>query len=93
MFCPRLLFYYINSYYFSSCYDSSQNTELLSDYTLNSPWLLDNPASNSDCWYTAADDGNATNTSLGFDEVICTEHKSSDEWTEDEKLSLSKGLV
>lgn len=75
-----------------SCYDSSQNTELLSDYTLNSPWLLENPVSNSDCWYTTADDGNATNTSLGFDEVICTEHKSSDEWTEDEKLSLSKGL-
>ncbi|GLV32847.1 uncharacterized protein CBL_00446 [Carabus blaptoides fortunei] len=86
----------------SSCFDTTQNSDLLScDYSLLPQWLPDNPTTNSDCWYTSSDHGfntedanSETNTSLGFDEVICSENKTTDEsgWTEEEKTSLLKGL-
>lgn len=89
----------------SSCCDNSllpNSSELLGcDYGLNSTWLIDHGvASGTDIWYSnsATDfssEDSPANTSLGFDEVICSEKKITDEigWTEDEKNLLERGLV
>lgn len=81
---------------------SSNNSELLNcDYSINANWLIDNGVSVSgDIWYSSSNNDyssevSPSNTSLGFDEVICTENKPLEEppWTEEEKNSLEKGLV